>query len=160
MVSHSNLSIFVLDSIQKIEQNRNKYLFLRLDSGACLAVFLRGFPRDEQAAFLLSQTLNPFDPRAALGCARALMMMQFAMTQRATNRPDLAKHLAALDGWTVSEARKLEMIQAVYDFASALIDRELGEHPAQQVGGISLRDHHQNVAGRDAGLIESRCDPT
>lgn len=160
MVSYSNLSIIGLDSKQNIEQNRNEYLFLRLDSGACLAVFLRDFPRDEQAAFLLSQTLNPFDPRAAFGCTRALMMMRFAMTHRATNRPDLAKHLVALDGWTVSEARKLEMIQAVYDFASALIDRELGEHPAQQVVGISLREHHQNVADKDAGLIESRGDPT
>lgn len=82
------------------------------------------------------------------------------MTQRATNRPDLAKHLTALDGWTVSKARKPEMIQAVYDFASALIDREFGEHPAQQVGGISLRDHHQNVAGSDRTLVESRGDAT
>lgn len=160
MVSHSNLLIIVLDSSQNIEQNRNINLLLRLDSGACLAAFLRGFPRDEQAAFLLSQTLNPFDSHVALGCARALIMMRFAMTQRATNRPDLAKHLDALDGWTVSQARKLEMIQAVYDFASALIDREFGEHPAQQVGEISLRDHHENVAGSDRVLVESRDDQT
>lgn len=60
MVSHSNLSIIVLDSDQNIEQNRNKYLQLCLDSGACVAAFLRGFPRDEQAAFLLSENLEPF----------------------------------------------------------------------------------------------------
>lgn len=129
-----------------MEQIRNINLFLRLDSGACLAAFLQGFPRDEQAAFLLFQHFNAELARAVMHRAPVILIAM---------KPDLEKYAACLERPDLSEAQKEDVILALWQIMESFADRAFGLHPVDQAGIGCIN----SVASGKLGLIESNLSP-
>lgn len=55
-----------------------------------------------------------------------------------TSRPDLREYLPHLDGLSISEAQKAELLQALWSTMSTFVDLAFGTDPGQQV--LAARD--------------------